>query len=158
MNVSLAELQYSILALPQKDYFSLLRWFHDRELEDCPEDLDADAEWARHESQRTIAEDATHRGVLLDISFEAHGCPAWAISARRVAEGGVSEAKESLPYPMTAGQIVAQAKALPKVEFYALLHWFLSYDNDLWDWEMEQDAAAGRLDLLLKDSEGDERV
>ena len=92
------------------------------------------------------------RGILLDLSFEAYGCPAWAISARRLVESSVSEAQESAANPMTVEQIMERVKALPKDEFYALQHWFLSYDNDLWDWEMEEDAANGRLDFLLNDS------
>ena len=38
--------------------------------------------------------------------------------------------------------------ALPKDDYYALLHWFVEYDNELWDRQMEEDAEAGKLEFL----------
>ena len=42
--------------------------------------------------------------------------------------------------------------ALPKDDYYALLHWFVEYDNELWDRQMEEDAEAGKLEFLAKEA------
>ena len=149
MAASLAELQLAILALPKDDYFALLRWFADRDTEENSEDIDADAEWARHEAQRAFVEDAIRHGVLLDISFAIFGWPTWAVSTYGTTEGSDFEAQAAVN-PLTAGQIMERCRALQKDDFHALLYWFLDYDNDFWDRQMEEDAAAGRLDFLLQ--------
>ncbi len=158
MSMTAGQLQHAILALPRKDYFALLRWFADQDTEKSSGDIDADAEWAGHEAQRAIAEDAIRRGVLLDLSYEMYGGPAWTSSARTGATDAQSKTQVTAVKPKTARQIRKGCKALPEDEFRALLYWFLSYDNDLWDRQMEEDAAAGKWEMREREArEAEER-
>ena len=152
MAMSVAELQHAILGLPKKDYFTLLHWFADQDREAGSGDLNPDAELARNEAQRAIAEDAMRRGVLLDLSLETHGDPAWIAPAQAQASGARSKAQATAVKPKTARQLRERCKALPRDEFYALLYWFLSYDNDLWDRQMEEDAANGKWEVWARDA------
>ena len=45
--------------------------------------------------------------------------------------------------------------ALPIDDFREFRHWFLEYHNELWDREMEEDSAAGRLDFLAEEAKVD---
>ena len=156
MSMNVAQLQHAILALPKKEYFALLHWFNERDTESAAVNIDADAEWDRQEAQRAIAEDALRRGILLDLSVEANGGPAWPDSPRSGASGTRSRASGAAVLSKTAKQLQERCLALPKDEFYALQYWFLAFDNDLWDRQMEEDAAAGKLDFLLAEAEEDE--
>ena len=155
MSMTVGQLQHAILALPKKDYFTLLRWFADQDTEGSSGDLDADAEWAGHEAQRAVAEDAMRRGVLLDLSYETHGGPAWTSSGRAGAADAQSKAQATAVKPKTVRQIREGCKALPVEEFRALLYWFLAYDNDFWDRQMGEDAAAGKWDAWAREARQD---
>ena len=43
--------------------------------------------------------------------------------------------------------------ALSADDFREFRHWFLDYHNELWDREMEEDAAAGKFDFLVAEVE-----
>jgi hypothetical protein len=43
-----------------------------------------------------------------------------------------------------------QVKALPPEELAAFRRWFLAYDWEVWDRQLEQDVAAGKLDALAE--------
>ena len=48
--------------------------------------------------------------------------------------------------------IEKEIKSLSKEELSALRHWFVAFDADTWDAQIEVDAAAGKLDTLAKDA------
>ena len=43
-----------------------------------------------------------------------------------------------------------QVKDLPPAELAAFRKWFLAYDWEVWDRQLEQDVAAGKLDALAE--------
>ena len=49
-------------------------------------------------------------------------------------------------------QIKAAINALPKLEYIQLRQWFSEMDWQLWDQQIQEDADAGTLDFLIKDS------
>lgn len=54
---------------------------------------------------------------------------------------------------MTAVEIVEkQVKELSLRELAQFRHWFVKYDSDAWDEQIEADAAAGKLDALAKEA------
>lgn len=55
----------------------------------------------------------------------------------------------------TVDQIEAAISQLPPHDFVRVRDWLLERDNHLWDKQMEEDAAAGRLDHLVREVEGD---
>jgi len=55
----------------------------------------------------------------------------------------------------TVDQIEAAINQLPPHDFARVRDWLLERDNQLWDKQMEEDAAAGRLDHLVQEIEGD---
>ena len=55
----------------------------------------------------------------------------------------------------TVDQIEAAISQLPPHDFVRVRDWLLERDNHLWDKQMEEDAAAGRLDHLVQEIEGD---
>lgn len=57
---------------------------------------------------------------------------------------------------MTRVQEIEQAVSrLDPVELAAFRAWFAEFDADLWDRQMEDDAAAGRLDELAREAIND---
>jgi len=48
--------------------------------------------------------------------------------------------------------IEKEIKSLSQEELSALRHWFVAFDADAWDAQIEVDAAAGKLDTLAKDA------
>ena len=52
----------------------------------------------------------------------------------------------------TVAQITGAVKRLPKKDFAQFRKWFAEYDAAVWDRQLEQDAAAGRLDVLARDT------
>jgi hypothetical protein len=55
----------------------------------------------------------------------------------------------------TIEQITAAVKRLPKKDLARFRKWFAEYDAVVWDQELEQDVAAGRLDALAREALGD---
>ena len=53
---------------------------------------------------------------------------------------------------ITVAQITAAVKRLPKKDLAQFRKWFAEYDAALWDRQIEQDAAAGRLDALAREA------
>jgi succinate dehydrogenase flavin-adding protein (antitoxin of CptAB toxin-antitoxin module) len=50
---------------------------------------------------------------------------------------------------MTAVQsLEKQVKQLSTAELREFREWFQGWDSDAWDWQIEQDAQAGKLDAL----------
>jgi len=47
-------------------------------------------------------------------------------------------------------KIEQEIRALTSEERSALRSWFLAYDADIWDQQIEADAAAGKLDALAE--------
>ena len=54
-------------------------------------------------------------------------------------------------------KIKKQIEGLSKEEFSALRKWFLEYDAEAWDREIEADLAAGRLDALMQEALEEDR-
>jgi len=52
----------------------------------------------------------------------------------------------------TVKQITTAVKRLPKKELARFRKWFAEYDAAEWDRQIEQDAAAGRLDGLAREA------
>ena len=52
----------------------------------------------------------------------------------------------------TVEQITGAVKRLPKKDLARFRKWFADYDAILWDRQLEQDAAAGRLDGLAREA------
>jgi len=55
----------------------------------------------------------------------------------------------------TVAEIEAAINKLPPEDFAQLRDWLLERDNLLWDKQIEVDAAAGRLDHVVKEIESD---
>jgi hypothetical protein len=55
-------------------------------------------------------------------------------------------------------QITGAVKRLPKKDLARFRKWFADYDAALWDRQLEQDAAAGRLDALAREALRDHRA
>ena len=58
----------------------------------------------------------------------------------------------------TVEQITGAVKRLPKKDLARFRKWFASYDAAVWDRQLEQDAAAGRLDALAREALRDYRA
>ena len=54
-------------------------------------------------------------------------------------------------------EIEAAIQKLSPAELAALRAWFAEYDNTLWDQQLEDDVAAGRLDALADEALSDHR-
>ena len=52
----------------------------------------------------------------------------------------------------TVEQIRGAVRKLPKRELARFRKWFIEYDAALWDRELEQDVAEGRLDSLAREA------
>lgn len=55
----------------------------------------------------------------------------------------------------TVAEIEAAINNLPPEDFAQIRDWLLERDNLLWDKQIEADAAAGRLDHIVAEIEGD---
>ena len=55
----------------------------------------------------------------------------------------------------TVDEIEAAIGKLPPQDFVRVRDWLLEQDNLLWDKQIEEDAAAGRLDHIIKKIESD---
>jgi hypothetical protein len=55
----------------------------------------------------------------------------------------------------TVAEIEAAISNLPPQDFAQVRDWLLERDNLLWDKQIEEDAAAGRLDHIIEEIEGD---
>jgi len=55
----------------------------------------------------------------------------------------------------TVAQIAVAVKRLPKKDFAQFRKWFAHYDAAVWDRQVEQDTAAGRLDTLAREARRD---
>jgi hypothetical protein len=49
-------------------------------------------------------------------------------------------------------EIRAAIEHLPKRDLARFRRWFLKYDAEAWDRQLEQDAAAGRFDVLAREA------
>jgi hypothetical protein len=58
----------------------------------------------------------------------------------------------------TVEQITGAVKRLPKKDLARFRKWFADYDAAVWDRQLEQDAAAGRLDALAREALRDHRA
>ena len=52
----------------------------------------------------------------------------------------------------TVEQITGAVKRLPKKALARFRKWFVDYDAAVWDRQVEQDVAAGRLDALAREA------
>ncbi|MBI4325802.1 MAG: hypothetical protein HY674_11130 [Chloroflexi bacterium] len=52
----------------------------------------------------------------------------------------------------TVDEIEHAIEQLPAPELTRLARWILERDNEKWDRQMDQDAAAGKLDFLIKEA------
>ena len=60
--------------------------------------------------------------------------------------------------PVTLEELQRAILALPADDFRKFRSWFLDYHNELWDRELEEDAAAGRLDFLAEEAKEDAQL
>ncbi len=58
----------------------------------------------------------------------------------------------------TVEQITGAVKRLPKKELARFRRWFAEYDAAVWDRQLEEDVAAGRLDALAREALRDHRA
>lgn len=52
----------------------------------------------------------------------------------------------------TFEDVKAEIEALPHREYLKLVHWFAERDAEIWDEELERDAADGKLDFLVEEA------
>jgi hypothetical protein len=52
----------------------------------------------------------------------------------------------------TIQEIEQAIRALPPEELAALRDWFAAFDAEIWDQQLEQDVAAGRLDRFAEEA------
>ena len=52
----------------------------------------------------------------------------------------------------TIHEIEQAIRALPSQDLVALRGWFATFDAEIWDRQLEQDAAAGRLDRFAEEA------
>jgi hypothetical protein len=58
----------------------------------------------------------------------------------------------------TVEQITGAVKRLPKKDLARFRKWFAEYDATVWDRQLEQDVAAGRLDKLAREALRDHKA
>ncbi len=58
----------------------------------------------------------------------------------------------------TVEQITGAVKRLPKKDLARSRKWFAAFDAALWDQQLEEDVAAGRLDALAREALRDHRA
>lgn len=54
---------------------------------------------------------------------------------------------------MQIEKLQAEIESLPKEQFIRLRQWFADKDWEVWDQQLAEDAAAGRLDFLLEEAQ-----
>ena len=60
------------------------------------------------------------------------------------------------PIPMsTVEEIESAITQLPPEEYSRVRDWFINRDNSLWDKQIEEDSASGRLDHIVQELEQD---
>jgi hypothetical protein len=60
--------------------------------------------------------------------------------------------EEQALHMSTVEQIIGAVKRLPKKDLARFRKWFAEYDAAVWDRQLEQDAAAGRPDVLAREA------
>ena len=58
----------------------------------------------------------------------------------------------------TVAEITGAVKRLPKRDLARFRKWFSEYDARVWDRQLESDAAAGRLDAVVREAKRDFRA
>ena len=58
----------------------------------------------------------------------------------------------------TVNEIAGAVKRLPKKDLARFRKWFARYDAALWDHQLEEDVAAGRLDRLAREAMRDHKA
>lgn len=58
----------------------------------------------------------------------------------------------------TVAEISGAVKRLPKRELARFRKWFAEYDAAVWDRQFAADAAAGKLDALIREAQRDHRA
>lgn len=58
----------------------------------------------------------------------------------------------------TVAEITGAVKRLPKKDLVRFRKWFAEYDAAVWDRQLKADAAAGKLDALVRDAQRDHRA
>ena len=59
---------------------------------------------------------------------------------------------------MTLTELEQQVAQLPPEKLAEFRDWFLRFDGDRWDQQIEQDATTGRLDALARDAMHEFRI
>jgi predicted esterase len=57
----------------------------------------------------------------------------------------------------TVAEITGAVKRLPQRDLARFRKWFAEYDATVWDRQLESDAAAGKLDALIREAQRDHR-
>ena len=58
----------------------------------------------------------------------------------------------------TVAEISGAVKRLPKRDLARFRKWFAEYDAAVWDRQLAADAAAGKLDALIREAQRDHRA
>jgi hypothetical protein len=58
----------------------------------------------------------------------------------------------------TVGEIRLAVERLPRRELARFRKWFAEYDAVAWDRQLQADAEAGRLDVLIREARADHRA
>ena len=58
----------------------------------------------------------------------------------------------------TVAEISGAVKRLPRRELARFRKWFAEYDAAVWDRQLAADAAAGKLDALIREAQRDHRA
>ena len=58
----------------------------------------------------------------------------------------------------TVADITGAVKRLPKKDLARFRKWFAEYDAAVWDRQLAADAAAGKLDALIREAQRDHRA
>lgn len=58
----------------------------------------------------------------------------------------------------TVADITGAVKRLPKKDLARFRKWFAEYDAAVWDRQLRSDAAAGKLDALVREAQRDHRT
>jgi hypothetical protein len=58
----------------------------------------------------------------------------------------------------TVGEIRVAVERLPRRELARFRKWFAEYDAVAWDRQLQADAEAGRLDVLIREARADHRA
>ena len=56
----------------------------------------------------------------------------------------------------TIQQLEDGVRKLPADELAVFRAWFAEFDADTWDWQIQEDVSAGRLDWLVKEARQDQ--